>query len=742
MFCSGLKFCALALCVALFSTSCGGGGGGQVAPDTDGPQINIVGIANGQQLSGSVSLTINASDPSGVSALKLHIAGHEVAQAAGGQINWFWNTASTAAGSCEVSAIATDQEGNSASHSINVEIQAAAAEDPVLLPSQPASNSDAAEIFPILSGPPPAFYEPSDVKLPQPLVSGLRDGQRVSGRVNFDVSGVDNRSVEAVRVMAGDSQQWYSDSTSLSISWDTTRSAEGPLTMHIYLLDRGLHVTHTELEVIVSNFSDHLGPQIVRLDTDVSYGDLDLSFEASDESKISSMKLYLSWFDDVVHPYWELPRPPVLAAEVNGGSRLSYHWQAGQAPAAEDNVRARFTVEATDELGNQTRLNGEVTRYNSIDRPLLLTRERAQLRLANNFRLEFQRLSDAGQFGLPYTAKFSLDAYQGTNFSLPIFDLADLSPAGPAPVAGLPPGTYQISLQADDYVYSVQRRVLVGWEKEIKLEPPLLYKELRLPGMRFNPEEGADRHDLRLEGSSDPMYVARQTTFGFDPWEGKHGYPMGKTKQDWLEELQSSDPPLNNIDHIWIGTESDSEAGFFSAPDASQNLRDWIRDGGVLLVSGTAYDYVEQLFPSMLDFAGGQPGSGLSSEAEPLDAAEIGEWQQGTTYLLNHVTCDLPSFPDAAVQDGFPVIEAVNQQRVHVWLNMRPDLKKTQPLLVSFEYGLGRVWLSLLPFSTGSMATESWEEPDQLGGVLEAVFRKITQEEHMPDYYYDYFLED
>lgn len=85
----------------------------------------VVGIANpvaGAKVSGTVSITTNATDNNGSTTLRqvLVIDGKQVASATGAKLSYNWNTRKAASGSHTISVTATDAAGNRASQSVSV----------------------------------------------------------------------------------------------------------------------------------------------------------------------------------------------------------------------------------------------------------------------------------------------------------------------------------------------------------------------------------------------------------------------------------------------------------------------------------------------------------------------------------------------------------------------------------------------------------------------------------------------
>lgn len=93
-----------------------------VAADTVAPVVSLLNPANGAVVSGTVSISVSASDNAGAAGLKqsLFINGALVASGTGGSLSYSWNTRKAAAGSYSIRAVATDAAGNSTAATASV----------------------------------------------------------------------------------------------------------------------------------------------------------------------------------------------------------------------------------------------------------------------------------------------------------------------------------------------------------------------------------------------------------------------------------------------------------------------------------------------------------------------------------------------------------------------------------------------------------------------------------------------
>lgn len=93
-----------------------------VVADTSAPSVAIQNPGNGSRVSGSVSISVSASDNSGSAGItnSLFINNIRVAAASGGSLSYKWNTRKVATGTYTIRAEARDAAGNLASTSVQV----------------------------------------------------------------------------------------------------------------------------------------------------------------------------------------------------------------------------------------------------------------------------------------------------------------------------------------------------------------------------------------------------------------------------------------------------------------------------------------------------------------------------------------------------------------------------------------------------------------------------------------------
>ena len=90
--------------------------------DTTPPLVSISNPTNGSKVSGTVAISVAASDNAGAAGIKqlLYIKGQQKASGTGSSLSYSWNTRKIASGSYTITAVATDAAGNKSSSSIQV----------------------------------------------------------------------------------------------------------------------------------------------------------------------------------------------------------------------------------------------------------------------------------------------------------------------------------------------------------------------------------------------------------------------------------------------------------------------------------------------------------------------------------------------------------------------------------------------------------------------------------------------
>jgi poly(hydroxyalkanoate) depolymerase family esterase len=118
--------------------------------DTTPPAVNVTAPENGAVVSGSVSITADASDDFGVARVEVRVDGAPVGEATSAPYSVVWNAASVAPGTHAISAVAFDAAGNSTTDDDTTVTVAAGDTSPpsvsIVSPSEGATLSGVIEI--------------------------------------------------------------------------------------------------------------------------------------------------------------------------------------------------------------------------------------------------------------------------------------------------------------------------------------------------------------------------------------------------------------------------------------------------------------------------------------------------------------------------------------------------------------------------------------------------------------------
>ncbi len=174
---------------------------------------------------------------------------------------------------------------------------------------------------------------------------------------------------------------------------------------------------------------------------------------------------------------------------------------------------------------------------------------------------------------------------------------------------------------------------------------------------------------------------------------------------------------------IFFNCGNSYEIDFFADPNAASNLMSWINNGGRFYATDWSYDYVEQLFPELIDFYGTDPG--LSTTPETSDAAQAGDsfdttnatvldagmlaWLQaiGATNVDDTVIIEgwLPSWvPIDAISN-----DVKSWVKAPVWAD---SIESSRDISLTFSYGSGTVFYS--SYHTENFATADLTPQDRI----------------------------
>jgi Big-like domain-containing protein len=196
-----------------------------LSPDTTPPSVAISSPANGATVSGTISVTANASDNVGVVGVQFKLDGVNLGpEDTAAPYSVPWDTTTTSNGSHPLTAVARDAAGN----------QTASAPVAVIVSNGPTSDTT-----------------PPSVAITSPL-----NGATVSGTVNVTASASDNVGVAGVQFFLDGVLRAEVTTAPYSVLWDTTITGNGSHTLTARARDAaGNTATSASVTVSVSNGS-------------------------------------------------------------------------------------------------------------------------------------------------------------------------------------------------------------------------------------------------------------------------------------------------------------------------------------------------------------------------------------------------------------------------------------------------------------------------------------------------------
>lgn len=182
------------------------------------PSVTITAPADGASVSGSVNITVSASDDVGVAAVGFYVDGVWKSSDTSSPYGWTWNTSGYSNVSHTLSAKAVDTGGQTAANQVSVTVNNAAADNP------------------------PA------VSITSPV-----NGTTVSGTVNVTVSATDDNGVSGVSFYVDNVHKALDSTAPYGWSWDTARYSNGAHTLKALASDTTGQTASSQISVTVSN---------------------------------------------------------------------------------------------------------------------------------------------------------------------------------------------------------------------------------------------------------------------------------------------------------------------------------------------------------------------------------------------------------------------------------------------------------------------------------------------------------
>jgi hypothetical protein len=633
--------------------ACGGGGrapgapgpSGPVAADTEPPVIlSTSGAHDGDTLSGTVPLRVQATDNVGVTRLRLELHDAPLATVSGSGTAFDLPTALFPNGPCRLRIYADDAAGN-ASYPVELRLTfangaAAAGAWPSLAelaPAPPAAPPPAPAPGPAGNPPsttPPPSAADAGAYLPPPfdpqappapgdttppnrmVVMSLHDYDTVWGVVQFDFIAFDDIGI--MGTAAGlDGQVLNAQPTPLlHVRWDSRTVPDGPYSFVLRAWDGGGNSITSFFHVNVANGQDNAAPRINRLQFHPAYphahGLLRFQADIAEDRGLASVAV-------------EVEGSPVYQAAEQS---LDFTWDTTLVPDGD----YLLTVTATDTAGKQDRCSTHVNVENG----------------GPVYTVSGRLLAPNGQDPVPgYSVWVNRREPNGA-----VFYSDHL--AGGSEVDGYTGGSLDGCVTGPDGRFSLElprgKRLLhiahpnaaaPAWSLDLPLD---LTADLAVPEAQttLQPEAGPTLAVVTGDGESLPDLLAK---VGYGQTDGRGALVPGTERFMLVDgngslpdaqyanfpELLADGSALDGVDCLLIAAGGHYESWLASAPAARSRLRQWLATpvaatgaNRVLYCGGSSYDIIEQSFPSVFDFAGDDTHNGLSGVPETLDAAQSG----------------------------------------------------------------------------------------------------------------------
>jgi hypothetical protein len=192
---------------------------------------------------------------------------------------------------------------------------------------------------------------------------------------------------------------------------------------------------------------------------------------------------------------------------------------------------------------------------------------------------------------------------------------------------------------------------------------------------------------LVVTGDSDRIQdvLARMNLNNVDEYDG---FAPG-----WAEELFATRDLINSYDAVFINCGADEgEIGAGLSPNARNNIRNYVQQGGALYVSDWAYDIIEQVFPDKINFYGADTAH---------DAAEVAREGTYTATVLDDglravvgdsFTMNISFLLGVVIQEVAPDVTVyLETDMTYVRTDGILDRMYAMPMTVGFSHGVGTV---------------------------------------------------
>jgi len=274
-------------------------------PDTTPPTVSLTAPANGATVTGSVTVSANATDNVAIANVQFYLDGSLQSTDTSSPYSWSWNTTTGSNGSHTLTAVATDSAGNS-------------------------TTSSAVAVTVSNSAP--------DSTPPTVSLTAPSNGATVSGTVTVTATASDNVGVANVKFYLDGTQQQTDATSPYSWSWNTASAPNGSHTLTAEATDNsGNTATSTAIGVTVSNVPDSTPPTVTITsppNAATVSGTVTVAATATDNVGVANVGFYLDG----------------LLQSTDTTSAYSWSWNSTSA----SNGSHTLTAVATDTAGNTT----------------------------------------------------------------------------------------------------------------------------------------------------------------------------------------------------------------------------------------------------------------------------------------------------------------------------------------------------------------------------------------------------
>jgi chitinase len=263
--------------------------------------------ADGAQVSGTVTLEVEATDNVGVAKVEFFAGSTKLGEDTSAPYTFNWNTAGYPDGPVTLKARAVDTAGNATEATLQVTVANQDRQAPTVVWRQPA------------------------------------DGAQVSGTVTLEVEATDNVGVAKVEFFAGSTKLGEDTSAPYTFNWNTAGYPDGPVTLKARAVDTAGNATEATLQVTVAN-QDRQAPTVVwrqPVDGAQVLGTVTLEVEATDNVGVAKVEFFAGSTklgEDTSAPY-------------------TFNWNTTGYPDGPVTLKAR----AVDTAGNATEATLQVT---------------------------------------------------------------------------------------------------------------------------------------------------------------------------------------------------------------------------------------------------------------------------------------------------------------------------------------------------------------------------------------------